>query len=258
MSRDFAHPSDGDRAGPWWGWKPAKAALEYLWWRGDLTVAARRNFQKLYDLTERHLPDAVATEPLTEEAYVDWACAAALQRLVVATPRELRDFHYAVSAAEAEAWCEREAAKGNVQRVALQDRNGELPRAAYALPDWRRRLARAASALGRVEDRIRWLSPFDPVVRDRKRLERLFGFRYRFEAFVPAAKREYGYYVLPLLRGDTFVGRVDTKHHRKESELEVKGVWWEDGRGRTKTEHRLLEESLERLAIFVGADWLRA
>ena len=99
---------------------------------------------------------------------------------------------------------------------------------------------------------MRLLSPFDPVVRDRKRALRLFDFDYRFEAFVPAKKRVYGYYVLPLLRGERMVGRLDAKMHRDRGVLEARGLWWEEGRG-DSSDVAALDVALGRYAEFLGA-----
>ena len=98
------------------------------------------------------------------------------------------------------------------------------------------------------------LCPFDPVLRDRDRCLRLFGFDYRFEAFVPEPKRQYGYFVLPILEGDRLIGRLDPKLHRDRGLLEIKGLWWEPGIRPTKARRRSLDEALERLAGFVRAD----
>ncbi len=97
------------------------------------------------------------------------------------------------------------------------------------------------------------LCPFDPIVRDRARALRLFGFDYRFEAFVPEAKRQYGYYVLPILEGDALVGRMDGKFHRERGVLEVKGLWWEKGVRPTKARLRRLRSAQEELARRIGA-----
>jgi len=99
-----------------------------------------------------------------------------------------------------------------------------------------------------VPNRITFLSPFDRLVHDRDRAEHLWGFRYRLEMYVPKDKREYGYYVLPILRGDRIVGRIDVEHVRKEKTLRVNGVWWEDG-----VRPVSLAPALNRLARFVGA-----
>jgi uncharacterized protein YcaQ len=99
-----------------------------------------------------------------------------------------------------------------------------------------------------VPPRTTLLSPFDRLVHDRGRAEELWGFRYRLEMYVPQAKREYGYYVLPILRGDRVVGRIEPVHDRKAGVLRVKGVWWEDGARPVS-----LERPLRSLARFVGA-----
>ena len=256
MSRDFAAP-DGHGRSAWWGWKPSKAALEFLWWRGDLSVARRVHFHKVYDLTERHLPHLAGCRVPDERAYVAWACREAMTRLVVATPKEVCDFHMAVSKAEAASWCAAQTAQGALRGVVVEGGDGSESRDAFALPDWRRRARRAEDALGALDDRMCLLAPFDPVLRDRARAQRLFAFAYRFEAFVPAAKRRHGYYVLPVLRGEHLVARVDAKHLRREDTLAILGVWWERGKGRTKKERSLLEAAAERLARQVGAARVR-
>jgi uncharacterized protein YcaQ len=101
---------------------------------------------------------------------------------------------------------------------------------------------------GSVRDTVTFLSPFDRLVHDRDRAEALWGFRYRLEMYVPAAKREYGYYVLPILRGDRIVGRIEPVHDRQEGRLHVRGVWWEDG-----VRPAPLDQPLRRLARWLGA-----
>lgn len=97
------------------------------------------------------------------------------------------------------------------------------------------------------------MSPFDPVIRDRARLERLFGFDYRIEIFVPEKDRKYGYYVLPILEGDRFTGRADIKVHRKEGRVEAKGLWWEPKVKQTPARENAFRRELNRLAKFTGA-----
>lgn len=134
--------------------------------------------------------------------------------------------------------------------VRLQPANGAEPRDVYAPADIFERLERAPSP----PPRIRALSPFDPLIRDRVRPERLFGFRYRIEVFVPAAKREYGYYVFPLLEGDRFIGRIDMVHDRRGSDdLVVKGLWLEPKVVMTKGRRSKIEAELERVRRFVNA-----
>ncbi|WP_243382418.1 winged helix-turn-helix domain-containing protein [Geothrix alkalitolerans] len=245
-SSDFEHP---EKRGPWWGWKPQKAALDFLWRSGELMIPRREGFQKLYDLTERVLPDHHALPCPNPEAHVEWACASAAERLVVFTPKELAEFWASIEAAEAKAWCDRAAKAGRIVPVAVEGADGEA-RPAFALADWEKRLAK----LPDPPERTRLLCPFDPVLRDRARALRRFGFDYRFEAFVPEPKRKYGYFVLPILEGERFVGRLDPKLHRDRGLLEVRGLWWEPGIKATKARKRGLDEALERLATFVGAE----
>jgi len=247
-SKDFAAETP---AGPgnWWGWRPEKAALEHLWRTGSLAVARRIHFNKVYDLTARVLPAAAALPRPSDAEHLAWACRTALARLGFATPQELADFWDAVTPAEAKRWCERAAKRGEIVPVLVATADGSRPRPAYALPDWEERAAAAPAA----PPRIRLLSPFDPILRDRRRTQRLFAFDYRLEVFVPARERRHGYYILPLLEGDRLVGRVDPKLDRKAGHLEIRRVWWEPkvrpGGGRRAA----LEAAVARLARSVGA-----
>lgn len=247
-SQDFEHDRKGERAG-WWDWKPQKAALEYLWFSGELLVTRREKFQKFYDLTERVLPAAAKLAPPTEAEHIEWACRTALERLVIATPKEIADFWYAIPLAQARQWCEQAAKSGELVAVLIESDNGKPPRASFALHDWQARLRKLPSA----PDRMRLLSPFDPVIRDRARVTRLFGFDYRFEAFVPEPKRRYGYYVLPILEGDQLIGRIDPKFQRDRGTLKVRKVFWEPKIKVTKARKKQLDEALARLANLIGA-----
>ncbi|HVF57738.1 MAG TPA: crosslink repair DNA glycosylase YcaQ family protein [Pyrinomonadaceae bacterium] len=247
-SKDFEHDGRGESSA-WWGWKPQKAALEFLWSTGELMVARRESFQKVYDLTGRVFPEQHAAAQPTEQEHVEWACSTALERLVIATPKELSDFWNAVGIAQAKTWCEEALRAGRVTPVVVESLGGAKPRPAYALPGWEKRLRK----LPAPPERTRLLCPFDPVLRDRARALRLFGFDYRFEAFVPGPKRQYGYYVLPILEGDRLVGRLDPKFHRDRGLLEIRRVFWEPGVKPTRARREKLEEAAARLAQFVGA-----
>ncbi len=247
-SQDFEHDRKGKAAG-WWDWKPQKAALEYLWFSGELMVTRRDGFQKVYDLTERVLPSAVKLAAPSESEHIEWACRTAFERLVIATSKEIADFWHAITLAQARQWCEQAATSGEIVPVIIESANGESPRASFALGDWQQRLRKLPDA----PDRMRLLSPFDPVIRDRARAARLFNFDYRFEAFVPEPKRQYGYYVLPILEGEQLVGRVDPKFQRERGVLEVRKVFWEPTIKVTKARKTQLDEALARLANLVGA-----
>lgn len=251
QSRDFEH-ADG-QVDAWWGWKPQKAALEYLWHTGELAVVRRINFQKVYDLAERVLPQHHPLPAPEKDEHIDWACRTALERLVLATPSELAAFWHMITSNDARQWCAVAIQSGEAVEVMVESADGSKPKPMFALPDWEARLKRVPD----VPQRVRLLSPFDPVLRDRSRAQRLFNFEYRFEAFVPPAKRRYGYYVMPLLEGDAIVGRIDPKFHRDESELVIQNVWWEPGVKPTKHRHDALDQAVDRLAGFIGADWWR-
>jgi len=250
MTRDFEdeRPQGTDKT--WWGWKPQKAVLEYLWRTGELAVAGRSSFHKIYDLAERVFPAGHAAPRPSDEEHLDWACRTALERLGIATAGELAGFWNAVSPEEAKAWTERAAAAGEIAAVQAEAADGSRPRAAWAVPDWQSR----AAALPPAPPRIRLLAPFDPILRDRKRTLRLFNFDYRFEAFVPEHLRRHGYYVLPILEGERLVGRLDPKLHRDRGLLEIKNLWWEPGVRESKARQAALEAALDRLARFVGAE----
>jgi hypothetical protein len=147
------------------------------------------------------------------------------------------------------AWCQAALRDGRVVAVETVDVSEGRARAAVAVPDWRERVRRAPTA----PDRMRALAPFDPLVRDRARLLRLFGFDYRFEAFVPEASRVYGYYVLPLLDRDAVVGRIDPRFDRERGVLEINAIWWEPGVTETPQLLKRLERALGVLAGQIGA-----
>lgn len=249
-SKDFEHNGGNNGSAAWWGWKPQKAALEYLWRRGDLYVLGRESFQKVYDLTERAVPQLLALPEPSDEEHVSWACRSALERLGVASAKEVRDFWNAIPITSVKE-CLREAAcRGEVIEVMVESCDGSPPRPAFALSDVKRRIAnlRHAPAIARL------LCPFDPVLRDRARAKRLFNFDYRFEAFVPKGKRVHGYYVMPLLLGDQLIGRVDPKLHRDRGELEIRFIHFEHGLRLTPKLRAAAMEAIERLAKFVGAE----
>ena len=138
---------------------------------------------------------------------------------------------------------------GDPQRL-VQPEDASKPWMAYARHD----IEALVNSLPAAPPRIRFLCPFDPVIRDRRRTERLFNFSYRFEAFVPEKQRQYGYYVFPMLQGDRLIGRINLKYERRERTLRVKGQWLEDGVELTKTRQRRITQELARYGKFIGAE----
>lgn len=248
MARDFEDKGQG----AWWGWGPSKTALEFLWRAGDLAIARRDGFQKVYDLTERVIAETHRTEKPSEAATIDWKCREALKRLGVATSSEIAAFWASISPKEANAWVTAEIGK-SLAPVTFETHNGETKNAVAF-----KELEDELTKIKAPHKRLRLLSPFDPVLRDRKRAERLFGFDYRIEVFVPEKKRQYGYYVLPILEGDKFTGRTDLKVHRKEGRLEMKGLWLEPGVKLSNTRETAIRGALSRLAKFTGASEIDA
>jgi uncharacterized protein YcaQ len=247
MARDLAEPG-GRPAGGWWEWHDGKAALEFLWRGGQLAVARRQGFQKVYDLPERVIPAELRSDPPTHDAFVDWACRSALERLGLATPGEIARFWGLLTPAEATAWC-----RAQLGRAALPAVLAGSSRQLLARPD----LPDLLADLPPAPARLRALNPFDPLLRDRDRLARLFGFDYRIEVFVPAPKRQWGYYVFPLLEGERLVGRLDMRAARADDALEVASLWLEPGVRASRGRLRRLEAELERVRRFAGLAGVR-
>jgi uncharacterized protein YcaQ len=202
--------------GPWWDWDDTKRALEYLFWCGRVTARRRASdFARVYDLTERVLPPAVLNAPTPPErdARRELLVLAA-SHLGVATLSDLVDYHRQDTAP-----C----------RPLVRELVDEGRLVAVSVEGWREPAYTTASVrVPRSVEVCALLSPFDPVVWNRARTERLFGFRYRIEIYTPAPKRVFGYYVLPILLDDRLVGRLDLKAHRADGTLEVRGAFVED------------------------------
>ena len=204
------------RAG-WWDWKPAKKALEQLYMEGDLMVSDRKGFQKTYDLTERVLPSHVNSQmPSMEEL----AMHIVEQQLRCHGFASLKGLTYLRRHTEL-----RKAVKDLInERLAqrtleqVQVSSGEV----FILET-----GVLERPLPRLKNRILILSPFDNSVIQRERLKALFQYDYQLECYVPAAKRKYGYFCLPLLFRDEFIGRMDCKAHRKINHLEIKSLYFE-------------------------------
>jgi uncharacterized protein len=246
LARDFAHL--GGRTGPWWGWGPAKAALEYLWRIGALAVLERDGFEKIYDLSERVIPKPLREGRPSRADTWHWAHNAALDRLGAATPKMLADFWGHASIPEAAKWIADEKKKGRLIDVTLEGAPGKRGFLGVARPDIEEQIARLPAPTAR----LRALSPFDPVLRDRARVERIFGFDYCIEVFVPGPKRKYGYYVFPLLEGDRFVGRIDMKAERAKDALAVKALWMEPRLTLSKARRARVMRELARQARLGG------
>jgi uncharacterized protein len=216
VAGDIDEP-DGTRGkgGGWWGWTQAKIALEGHFARGAIAIAERRaaGFARAYDLAERVVPNEHHTRRMSREEAQRELVRLAARANGVATARDLADY-YRMAPREARQRVAELAAEGELQEVRVEG----WREPAYMHPDARVPRALGAAAL---------LSPFDPVIWYRPRAERLFELDYRIEIYVPREKRKYGYYVLPFLLGDRFVGRVDLKADRAAGCLRVLGAFVE-------------------------------
>ncbi|MBT3494657.1 MAG: winged helix-turn-helix domain-containing protein [Rhodospirillaceae bacterium] len=258
MSRDLKRKSPPRTAGKngWWQWHPSKTALEFLWRTGDLCVSRRDGFQKVYDLSNRVIPEHIHREEAhSKEDFVDWACSAALDRLGFAAPGELAAYWASISAGEAKSWCLENLGEDLIE-VLVESADGSAAKSCYARPALIEILGGPAdlAAHAAPPDRLRVLSPFDPLIRDRKRLQRLFNFDYRIEIFVPEAEREYGYYVFPLLERDRMIGRIDMKAQRKDNALHITGLWLEPKVKFSQARQKKLAAELKRHARFIGME----
>ena len=243
------HAFDTKITGPkkMWSRPPHKLALDYMWYAGELATSHRINFNKYYDLTERIFPESLRELDVPDQDQIDWLCYAALDRMGFGLPSEIQQYWEAVSVKEVNQWLT--SAEAGVQKVEIETSEGQWIKG-VALANIEDRLV----SLTPATSRLRILNPFDPVIRDRKRLKRLFGFDYRVEMFVPAAKRIWGYYVFPILEGHQFVGRIEIKGDRKNSVLYVTNFWPENGITWQKSRYRKLSAELERMRKFIGVN----
>jgi uncharacterized protein len=219
-SRDFQPETSVKRNG-WWDWKPAKIALEVLFSEGRLMVSGRKGFQRSYDLTSRVLPTTIDRTYPTENETGNFFIRRALKSFGIATIKEICEHIYS-------------ADKKNMQRVlsGMIDAGEVIPIRIKSLEKERYFMLKESFSrllkLKKTVSRLKFLSPFDNLVIQRERIERIFDFSYKIECYVPAPKRKYGYFCLPLLWNDQLIGRMDSKADRKNKTLIIKNLVFEE------------------------------
>lgn len=217
QSKDFEDKRTGSN--PWFEWKPAKIALQLLFMEGKLMVAERQGFQKVYDLTERVLPADIDLKKPTQKQFCNYLIERALQAHGLATESEIAYL--------------RKGQKQTIRKVLDEKiRRKELYKVTLqGVEETYYTTELQLNRLNELKDseQLHLLSPFDNLVIQRKRLEQIFNFKYQIECYVPEKKRVFGYYTLPVLFGNRFVGRMDPKVDRKTGVFHIKNLWLEEG-----------------------------
>ena len=240
QSRDFDNPS---KRGLWWDWKPAKEGLEYLFHTGMLTVKARKNFQKVYDLPERTLPADIDDSFPSDDEYSAHMILKAINANGFASEREITYLRY----------YNKKVFKDTLNK--LTERKEIIPLKVHGTGD---ELYYTHSEVlnnlnGRnMPGRIHILSPFDNLVIQRKRLSKIFGFDYVIECYLPAGKRKYGYFCMPVLKGDKFIGRLDAKANRQKGVFEMINFFTEGSFNGKPESDKNLSKKLVELSRFSG------
>lgn len=220
-STDFPRNDEGSSG--WWDHKPEKIALECLFMTGEVMVARREKFQRIYDLRERVLPAWDDRDMPSPEEVKATLVAKSVAALGVAPIRWIPDY-FRLPKKGIAAVVEQLAADGVILPVQVEGwkEPAFVDAATYATVE--------KAAAGKLQPaNTTLLTPFDPVVWDRKRGLELFNFDYRIEVYTPAAKRQYGYFTLPILHDGALIGRLDPKAHRQEGIFEVKAIHLEQG-----------------------------
>jgi uncharacterized protein len=242
QSRDFEDTS-GRKRGGWWEWKPAKQVLDHLFFSGELMVTRREGFQKVFDLTENVIPPSVNTSEPTIEEWTRFIVLGMVRALGIATEFDIgyakpiiRRLSKITLKDPLKATISALVAEGQLLEVNVQGRTCYTTEQLLGLLPIRS-----------TRQSVRLLSPFDNVVINRRRTLELFDFNYLLECYVPAPKRKYGYFALPLLYGDSLIGRLDAKAHRKHHQLQVNNLVLEPD---AKADDQLIQALASGIAKF--------
>jgi uncharacterized protein YcaQ len=252
FEHDLVERLDG---GIWSSGRNVNWMLDLLWGKGKIMVVRRKGLKRYWDLSERYFPVWTPREKLEKEEKSYRAAQIALKALGVGRPRHIKDhftrnaYHGLEKAVEQLAGDERIVPV----QVAADGKNGEeyWPGRWFVHVDDMPLLDSLEN--GNWQPRTTLLSPFDNLICNRDRTEMMFDFFYRIEIYVPPAKRQYGYYVLPILHGDRLIGRISPRMDRKSRRLEVEAVYAEDDAPLTAETGRAVRQAIEEMAHFLGA-----
>lgn len=243
-ARDFENESH--KAGSWWNWKPAKLALERLFMQGDLMISGRSGMQKTYDLAERVLPSSTNTSEPTPLEFAEYLVKTNLRAYGFTTLKQITHLRKG------------NALKTNVNKVlqmmleedTISKVTSEGGSSVFVQNEILEKTFDQASSS------VWLLSPFDNSIIHRDRIKQIFDFDFRLECYTPKEKRQYGYFCLPILFGNQFIGRVDCKAHRKEKKLELIHLHIENSTINLDLWLKPFVETLKRFAIFNGCESL--
>lgn len=238
QSQDFVHENSSPQNG-WWNWKPAKKALEHLFMKGDLMIARREGFRKIYDIPERVLPSHIDTTFPTAEEYLDYCIFSTINAHGIASVDDMTHLRSA-------------SHKKNIQQrieiLCLEDAliTINIEHCAQIYYSTNEILS---EHIPRKKKNVHILSPFDNVIIRRKKVKELFDFDYTIECYMPEHKRVYGYFSLPILYGTEFVGRIDCKAERKNRVFRINGLFPEASLT-TNELYSLIEPALQKFAVW--------
>ncbi|BAP31234.1 uncharacterized protein CHSO_2197 [Chryseobacterium sp. StRB126] len=244
MARDFE--SKKDKTGSWWNWKPAKLALERLFMQGDLMVSGRRGMQKTYDLAERVIPSSINTTAPTPLELAEYLVKTTLRAYGFTSLKQITHLR------------KDDTLKKNVN-LGLQSllEKGEIQKISVeGIPSFFIQRDLLEKSDGITGSEVRLLSPFDNSIIHRDRIKQIFDFDFRLECYVPKEKRQYGYFCLPILFGNTFIGRVDCKAHRKDKKFEMIHLHIENTEIAPELWLSSFAEAVKRFASFNGCESL--
>jgi uncharacterized protein len=248
-SKDFQTKGEKKR-GTWWDWRPAKVALEMLFWRGDLMITRRNNFQRVYDLTERVLPDFIDKSCPNDDKLGEFLIRRALNSYGIATEKEIREHIHGTDKDIIADALEQMMESDEVVPAGIAGIDNSQY---YILPETMDR----ASRLRKKQSKVVILSPFDNFITQRERIQALFGFDYTIECYVPAPKRKHGYFVLPILWDEHFVGRMDAKADRKKRTLIVRKLFIESEASDLDNFYPAFVKSLTEFARFNQCEYVK-